>query len=336
MRIVFGDAQRVLEMHAGVVERGQRRVDRLDRRLDQRRRLRAAAFEPAHRGRERRHRGLRAGDGLERDAQVFGDLFRLHHAGAPFGERGLFAGFRRELAEFLDGVAQPFGLALRALDVGAVGGDGGFARAPLGPQPPDLRGLGFDAAIGVDERAVRARLDEGAVGVLAVDFHQRRAERAQRLDADRLVVDEGAGAAVGELHPAHDHLVVVAEIGEEIVVGEHAARRMLLGDVEDGGHLTLLGALAHQRGVAAGAERQGEGIEQDRFAGAGLAGQHRETGPEIDVQPIDQDDIADGKADEHEASDTVAGRIGLDAASPESIPRIGLWIPGSELRSAPE
>ncbi len=104
---------------------------------------------------------------------------------------------------------------------------------------------------------------------------------------------------------------LVAEIGEEIVVGEHAARRMLLGDVEDGGHLTLFGALAHQRGIAAGAERQGKGIEQDRFAGAGLAGQHRETGPEIDVQPIDQNDIADGKADEHEASDTVAGRKGL-------------------------
>ncbi len=54
---------------------------------------------------------------------------------------------------------------------------------------------------------MRGRVDEGALVVLTVDFHQRRAERAQHLDADRLVVDESAGAAVGELHPPHDQLV---------------------------------------------------------------------------------------------------------------------------------
>ena len=126
--------------------------------------------------------------------------------------------------------------------------------------------------IGVEQRAVRRRLDKGALVVLAVDFHQRRAERAQHLHAHRLVVDEGAGAAVGELHAAHDQLVLAGEV----VVGEQTARRMILAEIEGGGHLPVLGALAHQRRVAARAERQRECVEQDRFAGAGFAGQARQ------------------------------------------------------------
>ena len=51
--------------------------------------------------------------------------------------------------------------------------------------------------------------------------------------------------------------------------------------------------------VAARAERQREGVEQDRLAGAGLAGQHGKPVGEIDVEPIDQDDVADRKPGEH-------------------------------------
>ena len=235
----------------------------------------------------------------QRRAQILGDLFRLHHGGAPFGERRLLAGFRRETAELLDGVAQPFRLAARALDLGAMMGDGLLARAPLVPQPCHVGGVAFDAAIGVEQSAMGRRVDKGALVVLAVDFHQRRAERAQHLDADRLVVDEGAGAAVGELHAPHDQFVFTAEI----VFRQQPARRMILRQVESGDHLALLGALAHHGGVAARAERQRESIEQDRFAGAGLAGQRGEAGPEIDVQAIDQDDVADGKASEHGTTD---------------------------------
>ena len=116
-----------------------------------------------------------------------------------------------------------------------------------------------------------------------------------RLHAHRLVVDEGAGAAVGELHPAQDQLV----LGRDVVGGQQRADRMAGGQLEGGGHLPLLGAVAHQRGVAARAERQREGVEQDRFAGAGLAGQHRQPGGEVDVEPVDQDDVADREPGQH-------------------------------------
>ena len=78
-RVVFGDPQRVLKLGAGFVQRGERSIDRFDRRLDQRRCLGGAAFQAAHRGGERRHQRVRSGDGLVRGAQIVGDFFRLHH-----------------------------------------------------------------------------------------------------------------------------------------------------------------------------------------------------------------------------------------------------------------
>ncbi len=77
---------------------------------------------------------------------------------------------------------------------------------------------------------------------------------------------------------------------------------MLRRQFEHRGDLALLGALAHQRGVAAGAQRQRKGIEQDRLAGAGLAGQHGKARHEIDVEPVDQNDVADRKPGQHALS----------------------------------
>ena len=63
--------------------------------------------------------------------------------------------------------------------------------------------------------------------------------------------------------------------------------------VEDGRHLAALGAVAHQRTVAAPAERQRKTVEKNGFAGAGLTRKHGETRLERKVEPFDQDDIAD-------------------------------------------
>ena len=55
----------------------------------------------------------------------------------------------------------------------------------------------------------------------------------------------------------------------------------------------LLGAMADETRIAPAAERQRECIEQDGFARAGLAGQHREATGEFDIEPFDQDDVTD-------------------------------------------
>ena len=113
------------------------------------------------------------------------------------------------------------------------------------------------------------RIDQRPVVVLAVDLDQRRADRAQHLDAHRLVVDEGAGAPVRHLHAAQDEVAV----GVDAVCREERRAGWSRGDVEDRGDLALLLRHGGQGAVAAPAERERKGIEQDRFAGAGLARQ---------------------------------------------------------------
>ena len=230
-----------------------------------------------------------------RRAQIVGDLLCLHHRGAALRERGFLARLRRQAAELFNGMAQPLGLAAGALNIGAMALHRRFALAPLRPQRGDRGGLPFDAAIGVEQSAMRGRFDEGALIVLTVDFDERYAKRAQDLHTDRLIVDKGAGAAVGKLHPAQNELVFAAQA----IVGKERARRMVLADFKSGNHLTLHGAVAHQGDVAARSERKSKSVEQDGFAGAGFAGQYGKTGAEIDVQPIDKDDVADGEPGEH-------------------------------------
>jgi hypothetical protein len=67
------------------------------------------------------------------------------------------------------------------------------------------------------------------------------------------------------------------------------------------GRLSLVGALPHQGDVAAGAERERKSIEQDGLAGAGLTREHGQTGREVDVEPVDQDDIANRQPGQHDA-----------------------------------
>ena len=104
------------------------------------------------------------------------------------------------------------------------------------------------------------RFNKGPIIVLTVNFHQGGTERTQHLHANRLVVDEGAGATVGKLNTADNQLVFGGRIGDQIVVGQEPPRRMFLGEVESGNDLALFGALAHQSRFAARAKRQRERI----------------------------------------------------------------------------
>ena len=77
---------------------------------------------------------------------------------------------------------------------------------------------------------------------------------------------------------------------------------MALRHVEHGGDLALLDAVTDQAGVAAAAERQRECIEQDGFARAGFAGQHRKATGKLDIEPFDQDDVTDRQTRQHARS----------------------------------
>ena len=77
--------------------------------------------------------------------------------------------------------------------------------------------------------------------------------------------------------------------------------RMIGGEIEDRDHLPLRRALAHERPVAAGAEGEREGVEQDRLARAGFARQHRQSVRQGQIERVDEDDVANGQVDEHAA-----------------------------------
>ena len=110
-------------------------------------------------------------------------------------------------------------------------------------------------------------IDQGAVVVLAMDFDQFAANRLERLHADRLIVDEGAAAPVGHLRAAQDQVA----IDGEALFGGGEAGGMVMRRIEDGDHLALRLAGADQTAVAAASESERESVEQDGFAGAGLA-----------------------------------------------------------------
>ena len=74
-----------------------------------------------------------------------------------------------------------------------------------------------------------------------------------------------------------------------------------VGDVEPGGEFGARGAGPQLAQFEPIAEQQRQRVEQDRLARAGLAGQHGEAALELDVERIDDDEIADRECAQHAA-----------------------------------
>ena len=96
-------------------------------------------------------------------------------------------------------------------------------------------------------------------------------------------------------HAAKDQPVIDRDIG----LAREREGWMPRRELEGRGDLALLRAVAHERAVPARPEREREGVEKDRFSGAGLARQGRKAAREVDVEPVDQDDVANRQAGQH-------------------------------------
>ncbi len=68
---------------------------------------------------------------------------------------------------------------------------------------------------------------------------------------------------------------------------------------ELGGDVGPCAAFAHDIGLAAFTESQLQGVDQDRLAGAGFAGQHREAGRELKLERVDDHEVANRKRNQH-------------------------------------
>ena len=131
----------------------------------------------------------------------------------------------------------------------------------------------LQAGEGVERRAVGRHVQKAVLLHLALDLDQRVAQPAQQRHRHRLVVDEGTAAAVGADQATQRQRVLVVER----LLGQHGVGRMVLGQVERGRHRCLGRAAPHRAELGAGAQGEAERVDQDRLAGAGLAGERAQS-----------------------------------------------------------
>ncbi len=163
------------------------------------------------------------------------------------------------------------------------------------------------------------RVEQPALLELALDLDEAVAEFAQQPDARRLVVDKGAAAAVRTEQPAqHDGLALAIEPG----LAQDRMRRVVAPDREFGRYGGLRRSGPHEPGLRPLAERQPERVEQDGFAGPGLAGQYAKSRTQGEIETIDQNNVADGQAEQHCEPQVVApiNDIGGTSAKPAFAP----------------
>ncbi len=75
-----------------------------------------------------------------------------------------------------------------------------------------------------------------------------------------------------------------------------------------GGDHRLLGSGPHQARIGPPPERQPERIQENRFARPGLPSEHAQPRPEGKAQPVDQNDVANGQAEQHAGKYTINPR----------------------------
>jgi len=139
-------------------------------------------------------------------------------------------------------------------------------------------------------------IEQPALLELALDLDEAVAELAQQPDARRLVIDKGAAAAVRTEQPAqYDCLALAVEPG----LAQNRMRRVVAADREFGRYDGLMRSGPHQPGLRPLAEREAQRIEQDRLAGPGLAGQYAKSRTQGEIETIDQNNVADGQAEQH-------------------------------------
>jgi hypothetical protein len=151
----------------------------------------------------------------------------------------------------------------------------------------------------IQHAPVRGVVEQPAIVGLAVDFDQQSAQIAQQPHADRLIVRESAGAAIGGDGAAQDHFV----FGRNVVLLQQREGRVLPVQIENGDRRSLRRAGANA-GTSPGPRASGEpqGIEQNGFPRPRLTRKHVETGREIQRHVLDQNEVANLERREHATS----------------------------------
>ena len=113
------------------------------------------------------------------------------------GESIFFAFFRSKIGQFANGVAQPFFFALRAGDGLARGGQAPSGVAPGRPGGGGGAAFAVQSAESIQQPGMGGGVSKAHLFMLALHFHQCRTQTFEQGNTDWLVIDEGAGFAIG-------------------------------------------------------------------------------------------------------------------------------------------
>ena len=134
--------------------------------------------------------------------------------------------------------------------------------------------------------------------MLPVDIEQHLAEVFQLLDGGRIAVDECPRAAVRADNAAQQAGIVLVES----LVLQPAAHGRQGSDVEFGAELGPLRPVANELTAAPVSQDESHGIDEDGLARASLTGEDRHAGTELYVDLVDDREIPDLQARQHDLS----------------------------------
>ena len=229
-----------------------------------------------------------------------GELLAVAEPVALGHQRVVFTGHERGRVDLLDLVGEAFGAAfhlrlvlLQAIDLAA-------GRGELVDQRRDGGTRVHQLGVAVKQANVRGGFEQAEVGALAVDIHQLVADFGQEFEIDGDAIDAGGRPAVGAHFTADDQFVQRAAVGQFFTLenwGEREGRAPVNHE-----HAFNEGAFrpgADHRRVHAAAKQQFHGVNQDRLARAGFAGDHVEAGRERQIEPVNDGKVLDADFLQH-------------------------------------
>ncbi len=185
---------------------------------------------------------------------------------------------------------------------------------PVVPRAGHGPAQGRETAETVNERALHLGRRERLMRVLAMQVDEALAGFLQLGERRGSAVDPGATPALAvQRSPQEERTVGRGEIVSVQPLGD----LWTVVHVEGGGQLGPVGARPQLAQLETIAQQQRQSVEQDRLACTRLSGQHRETGIELEVECLDNDEIADGQESEHakSRSETGVGCATLEVAT---------------------
>ena len=212
------------------------------------------------------------------------------------------SGGGRQPVQFTGLEGEQFAARIASLSVFRQGLETGLA---VSPGRTGLGHLGEQCAVaaeGVEQADVGIAAQQRLVLVLAVDVDEQITQFLQLLHGGGAAIDVTARAAVAGEDTTQQALGL-----RRIILGGEPGRGGVVGaDVEAGGNLAALGTGADAADVAAIAQRHAQGIDDQGFAGAGLAGNRGHAALELDFQAGDQTVVGDVDTGKHDGPGVVA------------------------------